>query len=316
MNKIKSSQALLGAKQAAFAVTMLVLFSSASAADQCDSVLLSTQPEVLAKGFQYTEGPTWDKYSNRFVFSDIPANTIFGITTDGQVSTVVKPSGYANGNAIDADGNIWSARHDRKIGKTDRAGKTVVVAEAYAGKRLNSPNDLVVAKDGSVIFTDPPFGIQGYGPEKADEEQTVRGIYRLKDGEVSLLSGELKLPNGLAFSNDGKKLFVGDTADGYVYSFTVTADGKLTNKARFARVEPTEGKAPMVDGVRVDHSGNVWMTGPEGIGVFSPAGAPLCKVDLPGAHVSNLAFGGADGRDVLITYSDKILRLRARAAGI
>ncbi|MFJ1254880.1 SMP-30/gluconolactonase/LRE family protein [Cupriavidus sp. CuC1] len=299
----------------ALALWALAFQAQAQAADQCNTVLVDAQPRVVASGFQYTEGPAWDPRHNRFVFSDIPANTVFGVTLDGKVAPVLKPSGYANGNAFDAAGNLWSARHDRKIGKTDAGGSTTVALELVDGKKLNSPNDLVVAGDGSVLFTDPPYGIQGYGPQRAAEEQPVRGVYRFKDGHATLLTGELTLPNGLAFSPDERLLYVGDTADGTVYRFKVGSDGQLTGKLAFAKIEPAPGQEPMVDGLKVDRDGNLWMAGPESLGVFSAEGVMLCKVDMPGHHLSNLAFGGKDGRDLLITYSDKVLALRSRVAG-
>ena len=288
---------------------------SLQAAEGCDSVLVDTTPRLIASGFKYTEGPAWDARNARFVFSDIPSNTIYSITLDGKFSALVNPSGYANGNAFDSAGNLWSARHDRTIGVTNARGLTTSIVTTYNGKKLNSPNDLVIAKDGSVWFTDPPFGIQGYGPAKADEEQAVRGVYRFKDGQISLETGALKLPNGLAFSADGQFLYVADTADGFVYRFNVSTSNQLTNKIAFARIEPAGGKDPVVDGIRIDSKGNLWTTGLESIGVFSPSGSLLCKVDLPGKHVSNLAFGGADGRDLLITFSDTVIALRTRIRG-
>ncbi len=285
------------------------------AADLCDSLLAETAPRLIATGFQYTEGPTWDAQHQRFVFSDIPANTVYSLKLDGKAEVLLKPSGFANGNAFDSAGNLWSARHDRKVVRTGSDGTAQVEISTYDGKKLNSPNDLVVAKDGAVWFTDPPFGIQGYGPEKADEEQTARGIYRVKDGKVERMSGDLKLPNGLAFSRDQKSLYVGDTSDGTVYRFKLARDGKLTEKTAFAKVEPAAGKTQMVDGIRIDQKGNLWATGPESIGVFNAKGSLLCRIDMPGAHVSNLAFGGKDGKDLLITYSDRIMALRTKVAG-
>jgi gluconolactonase len=163
-----------------------------------------------------------------------------------------------------------------------------------------------------VWFTDPPFGIQGYGPRTAEEEQPVRGIYRFKDGTLALMDGSRKLPNGIAFSSDGHWLYVADTANGTVYRYGVGAGGRLAAPKAFARIPPAPGQEPMVDGIRVDRWGRLWMTGPASLGVFSAAGQPLCRLPIPGGHVSNLAFGGHDGRDILLTVREQVMALRAR----
>lgn len=286
---------------------------AAAAATDCNALLESTTPRVVASGFQYTEGPAWDDRAGRFVFSDIPADTVYELRPDGQVTARLKPSGYANGNAFGADGSLWSARHDRKVAHTDPHGTTRIAVEGYDGKPLNSPNDLVVASDGAVWFTDPPFGIQGFGPQKAAEEQPVRGVYRLQEGRLTLMDGSRKLPNGLAFGPNGA-LFVADTADGTVYRHGRQPDGSLAPPQSFARIEPPPGHDPMVDGIRVDREGRLWMTGPGSVGVFSAQGSHLCTLPVAGGHVSNLAFGGRDGRDVLLTASERVLALRARQA--
>lgn len=288
---------------------------TAAAADQCGAVLESLTPRQVAAGFQYVEGPAWDARAASFVFSDIAGNTVYQIGADGKPGVRRAQSGYANGNAFDRDGNLWSAQHNRTLTRTTREGVSSVVLDQFEGKPLNSPNDLAIAADGAVWFTDPPFGIQGYGPVKAEEQQAVRGVYRYRNGVTQLMSGALTLPNGIAFSPEQTHLYVADTADGTVYRFAVAADGALSGKTAFATLAPAAGQTPMVDGIRTDSQGNLWMTGPASIGVFSAKGEQLCRLPIAGGHVSNLAFGGADGRDVLITVTDHLVSLRSKIKG-
>jgi len=272
------------------------------------------QPRLLASGFLFTEGPAWH-HDGYWVFSDIRADTIYKLDADGRAQPFKRPSGHANGNAFDRAGNLISARHDRLITLTRADGGEEVLAAAYQGRKLNSPNDLVIGPDGAVWFTDPPYGISGNGPARADEEQPVRGVYRLRDGTLQLMSGELTLPNGLAFSPDGRWLYVSDSADGAVYRFAVGADGTLTDKSFFARVRPGAGQRHATDGIKTDAAGRVWASGARAIGVFDPSGELRCRIDLGERRVTNLAFGGPDGRDLLITTGDSVLALRAKVPG-
>ena len=268
-------------------------------------------PERLASGFRFTEGPAWhpDGY---WVFSDIPADTIYKLGTDGRVEPFRRPSGYANGNVFDTAGNLLSARHDRRVTRSRADGGEEVLAAVYGGAPLNSPNDLAIAPDGAVWFTDPPYGISGNGPARAPEEQPVRGVYRLHGERLELMTGELRLPNGLAFSPDGRWLYVSDSADGGVYRFAVGEDGRLGAKTLFARVRPPRGEQPATDGIKVDRQGRVWVSGRRALGVFDPRGELLCRIDLGQKRITNLAFGGVDGRDLLITTGDGLLTLRLR----
>lgn len=291
-----------------FSSVAVLALATPALAQQCP--LIAAAPAVAQSGFKYTEGPAWSS-SGFWVFSDIPANTVYKF--DGSAAPVAfrQPSGFANGNAFDSAGNLWSAQHDRKLTKTEPTGRTEVVVASFKGKSINSPNDLVIAADGSVWFSDPSFGISGYGPEKAPEEQPVRGIYRVKNGAVSLMNGELKQPNGLAFSPDGRFLYVADTFDG-IYRFAVSRDGQLIEKIRFAALEPLVGQSPNADGLKVDASGHVWLAGPKALGVFDTTGKQLCRIPIEAEHVANLAFGGQDGKSVLVTASDKIYTFRLR----
>jgi gluconolactonase len=262
-------------------------------ASQAESLV--SEPVVVGESFGFTEGPAWDNKQHRFVFSDIPNHTLWQVTADGTLSKITDDSGYSNGNVVDNNGNIWSARHDRKLSRMTPSGKVDVVAANFNGAPLNSPNDITVASDGAIWFTDPPFGIQGYGPEKAKEAQPVRGIYRWKDGDLDLMSGDLTLPNGISF-NDGS-LFVADTADGWVYKFSVSASG-LGKPERFARA------GDMADGLAFDSDNNLWLATTGGVAVFNPAGEQTCFIKIDASHISNIAVTDSQ---VLVTAANKVL---------
>jgi gluconolactonase len=272
------------------------------------TVLVNDSPVVIGESFGFVEGPVWDEVHQRFLFSDIPNHKIYSYQLKGKVLSVFDDdSGYANGLAIDDKGNLWTARHDRKLSYTQPNGNKVVVATTYNGHRLNSPNDLAIKTDGSVWFTDPPFGIQGSGPEKAPEAQPVRGIYRYQDGRVTLLSGDLKVPNGIGFSPDESYLYVANTADGWVYRFQV--DGRtIRDPKRFAKVrDPSGGQAVRADGLKVDRQGRLFAAGPGGVGVFDPQGKQIDYIPVQAKHISNVEIGGPGQKQLMITAFNRVL---------
>ncbi|WP_062270585.1 SMP-30/gluconolactonase/LRE family protein [Endozoicomonas arenosclerae] len=267
--------------------------------------------EVLAVGFQFTEGPAWNP-DGYWIFSDIPANTIYKYTDNGVKIGTISPSGYANGNVINAGGQIISARHNRTMGITEK-GKLINLATHYDKGKLNSPNDLALDQYGNIWFTDPVYGITGSGPEKAAQEQPVRGVYRFdnKTGRLELEIGDLTKPNGIAFSRDWKRLYVSDSSIGVVYQFVLGEDGRPGPKRFFAKVPPQVNQKPRVDGLAVDLEGNLWVTGPKALGVFDPEGVPLYRMDFPDAkQLTNIAFGGPDGRSALVTAADRVYHFR------
>lgn len=278
------------------AVSMNVLASS----------FVEENPVIVGDTFGFVEGPAWDEKHQRFLFSDIPNNKTYSYDIKGRLSVVDENSGYANGLEVDAKGNVWAARHDRKLSFVQVNGAKVIAAATYNGKPLNSPNDVTAKSDGSVWFTDPPFGIQGYGPEKAEEEQPVRGIYRYLNGNFQLMSGDLKLPNGIAFSPDETFLYVADTSDGWVYRFNVNGEG-LVNKTRFAKVVSPNELAPMADGVEVDSMGNVFVAGPGGIGIFNTDGQQIDYIAIDASHISNLEIGGRSRDLLMVTAANKVV---------
>lgn len=281
------------------ALTAFSIYASASS-------VVKDAPILVGDSFGFVEGPVWDAKHQRFLFSDIPNNKTYSYDLKGTLSVFDENSGYANGLAIDPKGNLWAARHDRKLSYLQDNGEKVIAAATYNGKPLNSPNDLTVKSDGSVWFTDPPFGIQGYGPQKAEEEQPVRGIYRYLDGVFQMVSGELKLPNGIAFSPDESYLYVADTSDGWVYRFNVNGQA-VSNKIPFAKVNAPSASKPMADGVEVDQKGNVYIAGPGGVGVFNKEGRQIDYIAIDAGHISNLEIGGKHQDLLMVTAHNKVL---------
>ena len=272
------------------------------------SDILQTPPVLVGDTFGFTEGPIWNVKHQMWLFTDIPMQKVYSLNLDGEVSIFDDDSGYANGLMIDNSDNVWYARHDRQISYRNAEGEEKIVASLYNGKKLNSPNDLVMAKDGTVWFTDPNFGItfEGFGPELAEDEQPVRGIYQIKNGEVLLKNGSLELPNGIAFSNDEKFLYVADSSDGYVYRFDVDG-GTLSNKIPFAKVESGKDVPPNADGIKVDRNGNLYVAaGPGGFAIFSPEGNQIEHFSVDSGFVSNLAIGGPNNDKLMVTAYSKL----------
>lgn len=273
--------------------------------------VVQKNPTLIGDTFGFVEGPVWDVDHQRFLFSDIPNHTTYSYDSNGELSVFDKNSGYANGLAIDSKGNLWAARHDRKLSYRQDNGEKVIVATSFKGKPLNSPNDLTIKSDDSIWFTDPPFGIQGYGPQKAKEEQPVRGIYRYSNGDLKLVSGEITLPNGIAFSPDESLLYVADTVDGWVYRFDVKGES-ITNKTRFAIVKSPSNSEIMADGIAVDQQGNVYVAGPGGVGVFNKEGKQLDYIAVDAGHISNVAIGGKNKDQLMVIAYNKVLLFKLK----
>lgn len=263
--------------------------------------------ERLATGLKFAEGPLWNP-RGFLLFSDTPADTIYKLTSNGDLEVFRRPAGYPNGNTFDRLGRLVTAQHDRRVTRTVN-GKVITLVSQYEGKKLNSPNDVVVKSDGSIYFTDPPFGIRKpYAVREEPEELGFYGVYRLtEDGKLVLLVKDIPLPNGLAFSPDEKKLYITDSQKGNILVFDVKADGTLENKRVFADMK-VPGKEPLADGMKVDSQGNVYSTGPEGIWIFSPQGKLLGKIFLP-ENSTNMAWGDSDYKTLYITtYNSSTLR--------
>ena len=271
-----------------------------------------TVVEHLASGFGFTEGPLW--YGDSLLFSDIPNNRIVrwkALPEGSELTTFRTPSGNSNGLTLDRSGRLIACEHStRRVTRTESDGTITVLAERHQGKRLNSPNDVVVRSDGSIYFTDPPYGLAGL---TAWKELPFNGVYRLApNGELDLLVDDFDRPNGLAFSPDERILYVNDTARGHIRAFDVAAEGQITN-GRVLIDMAGEGQG-RPDGMKVDIEGNIYCTGPGGFWIIDPAGKCLARV-LPPELPANLAWGGADRRSLFLTAQTGLYRVRLGIAG-
>ncbi|MBD2125688.1 SMP-30/gluconolactonase/LRE family protein [Microcoleus sp. FACHB-1] len=270
----------------------------------------NAQVKKVAGDFQFTEGPLWHP-KGFLLFSDIPANTLYQWTANEKLEIFRRPSGNANGNTLDREGRLLTAEHgNRRVSRTEKDGTIVTLASQFEGKRLNSPNDLVVKSDGSIYFTDPPYGIKS-----EQEELGFYGVYRLSsDGKLTLLVKDFVRPNGIAFSPDEKKLYVNDSEKGHIRVFDVKSNGTLENGQLFAELkDPSKNGVP--DGMKVDLEGNVYSTGPGGIWIFSPSGNLLGILEVPEV-AANLTWGDEDYKTLYITASNSLYRIRLKIPGV
>lgn len=269
-----------------------------------------SQVEQIATGFQFTEGPLWHP-EGYLLFSDIPANTIYQWQPNSKAKIFRRPSGKANGNTFDLKGRLISAEHEnRRVSRTETDGKIVTLVDNYQGKKLNSPNDLIVKSDGSIYFTDPPYGIQ-----PIQEELGFYGVYRLSpEGQLTLLVDDFTRPNGIALSPDQTKLYVNDSEVGHIRVFDLQSDGSLTNGRVFAQLkDPNQEGVP--DGMKVDTQGNVYSTGPGGVWIFSSEGELLEVISVPEV-TTNLAWGGQNNQTLYITANTSVYRIRLQIPGL
>ncbi len=278
--------------------------------------------ETLCKGFDWAEGPVWDEKERRLLFSDVPRNTIYQWKEGETEATVfMKPSGYtgvapygsepgSNGLAMDDKGILYFCEHgDRRVSYLTPGGGKRTLADNYNGKRFNSPNDLAIAANGDVYFTDPPYGLPGREKDTEFRELPFHGVYRVTpQGVVSLVTRDLDRPNGVALSRDGKTLYVAQSHGPapIIMAYALEADGSVKDGKLFFNCKDLKGPgAP--DGLKVDAKGNVFSTGPGGCLILSPEGKLLGRI-LCGRPTANVAFG-ENGARLYLTSDDRILRV-------
>jgi gluconolactonase len=278
--------------------------------------------ERLATGFRFTEGPVWFGDGRYLLFSDIPNNRIMKWEEEtGAVSVFRKPSDFANGNTRDRQGRLVTCEHgQRRVTRTEYDGRITVLADRFEGKPLNAPNDVVVKSDGSIWFTDPPFGIANDYEGFRAEPQLPTNLYRIDPGtgRVAVATGDMLGPNGLAFSPDESKLYVVQSRarpHRNIVAYDVV-DGKLLQNPRVL-VDCGPG---IPDGLRVDEDGNLWcgwgMGSPEldGVMVFSPEGERIGRIQLP-ERCANLCFGGAQRNRLFMAGSQSLYSLYVNTRG-
>lgn len=262
--------------------------------------------ERIAEELEFTEGPIW--YEGRLLFSDIPANRVYAWTPADGLRVFLEPSGRANGLAVGRQGRLLLAQHDGQVGRYVGDDSVEALIAQYEGQRLNSPNDLDVAADGAIYFTDPPYGV--------DEENRAldfSGVYRLSpDGDLALLTKRFSHPNGIVFSLDESTLYVNDSEETVIWAYDVAEDGTLTHGRQFAAPEAEADGT--TDGMAIDEHGTLYSTGPGGVWIYAPDGTRLDHISVPEAP-TNVAFGGPENQTLYITARSSVYRVRVNVPG-
>jgi len=298
--------------------------------DPAVDAIVPANPKIfkLAEGFQFTEGPIWLK-PGYLLFSDPNANTIYKYSAaDAKLSVFKANSGYSgndigeyfqpgsNGLTLDPQGRLTINEHgNHRVTRLEKDGRVTVLADIFAGKRLNSPNDLVYRSDGTLFFTDPPFGFPKFYDDPR-KELPYSGVFALYKGQLKLASTDLKGPNGIAFSPDEKYLYVGnwDPEKKLIMRYEVSADGSLSNGEVFFDMTGAPGEDAL-DGIKVDRRGNLYVSGPGGLWIISPQAKHLGTIIAP-MHPHNMAWGDDDGKTLYMTAQGSLYRMPLNIPGI
>jgi gluconolactonase len=284
--------------------------------------------ERIAAGFAWAEGPVW--VGDRLLFSDVIRNRIAcwrELPEGPELTTFRYPSSLpldepvrvhepgSNGLTLDRQGRLLAAEHGlRRVSRTERDGTIVTLADRWQGRRLNSPNDLIVRSDGTVYFSDPSYGLKPL--REALQELPFQAVYRIDPaGRLSLLADDFEGPNGLALSPDERTLYVADSVRHHVRAFAVAADGGISGGRLVVEVRAADGSDGHADGLKVDREGNLWCGTVDGLRVYAPNGSALGLIPVP-ERVANLAWGGPDWRTLYLTATTSLYRLPTLVAGI
>ena len=291
----------------------------------------NAKPEIIAEGFEWSEGPLWVEKHNMLLFSDVPKNTIYKWTEAKGKEVYLKPSGYtgtepsvckepgSNGLTFDTNGNLVLCQHgDRRMARMDAPldkpeAKFISIADRYNGKRFSSPNDAVYNSAGELFFTDPPYGLQTQDDKDSKKEISFNGVYKVKaNGEVILLVDSITRPNGIALMPGEKKMIVANS-DGRKpnwYIFDLEGDSVANGRIFYSAAEEAKSMKGVPDGFKIDKNGNVYATGPGGVSIFNSEGKKLGLIRLDDAS-SNCALS-PDEKTLYITNDMYVLRFKMR----
>jgi gluconolactonase len=277
-------------------------------AAESEIIAAGAQVEKLAGDFAFTEGPASDAQGN-VLFTDQPNDRILKWSVEGKLSTFRQPSGRANGLCFDAEGSLWVCADEKnELWRIDRRGNTTVVVKDYGGKLLNGPNDVwVLPRGGGLYFTDP-FYKRSYW-QRGPTEQDTEGVYYLAPDHKTLtrVIADMRQPNGIIGTPDGKTLFVADIGAGRTFAYDIGQNGALANKRLFCNLGS--------DGMTIDSAGNLYLTG-KGVTVFDRTGKQIAQIPIAESWTGNVCFGGRDRRTLFITASKGLYGLRMRVRGV
>ncbi|MBM3775646.1 MAG: SMP-30/gluconolactonase/LRE family protein [Acidobacteria bacterium] len=291
----------------------------------------------LAEGFEFTEGPVWVHESGHLLFSDPNANTIYQYkpapgaslnTVAGELAVFRRPSGYSgadvadygqpgsNGLTLDSQGRLTINEHgNHRVSRLEKDGSLTTLADKFEGRRLNSPNDLVYRSDGTLFFTDPPFGLPKFFDDLR-KELPYSGVFSIYKGKLQLVSKDLSGPNGIAFSPDERYLYVAnwDEKKKIIMRYEVAPDATLRNGMQFFDMTAAPGEDAL-DGIKADRQGNLYVSGPGGLWILVPSGRRLGTIVVP-RHVHNMAWGDEDGKTLYLCARSALYRIRLEIPGI
>ena len=274
--------------------------------------------DVIARDIVFGEGPVWDRRGKLLFFTDICGDTVWKWKPDS-LSSILKPSAHANGMTFDLEGRLLVAGWGgRTVFRFENDGSITTLMSHWQGRKLNSPNDIVVHSDGSIWFTDPPGGLLNVGMVGDDLQKylDVQPVFRISaDGkEQTIVTDDFVYPNGLCFSPDEKLLYVNCSRERLIRVYDVKSDGSVGKGRLFHQYTGTERGVP--DGMKCDVDGRVYCTGPGGIWVHEPDGSVVARMKTPGHHPTNFAFGDDDWRTFYITFIGSVARVRLNTPGV
>lgn len=274
--------------------------------------------EQIGSGFTFTEGPVWNRWQNHLLFSDMPGDVRRRYTPGEGVVEVMRPSNKGNGMTYDANGDLLVCEHATStVVRETTTGERVTIASHYEGKELNSPNDVIIAEDGSVYFSDPIFGrVPVFGVER-QQDLDFQGVFRIPPGggELELIDSDYTQPNGLCFSPGETRLYVNDSFQALIRAYDVAPDRSLGTSSVFCdKIGDGVVENGIPDGMKCDELGNIWVTGPGGIWVLDPGGQVIGLLEVP-ENVGNLNWGDDDWRTLYICASTSLYRIRLHVGG-